>query len=70
MNEKSRFNHLTENDLEQVSGGAGVSCETATNLAMGYLAIAQVCDAVGDTGSGMFFAGKASGVLVGGCGRT
>ena len=61
-------NPLTENDLEQVSGG-DAKCDTALNLSQGYGAIADVCLAVGATDLSMLYSGKAMGVLEGGCGR-
>jgi bacteriocin-like protein len=60
-----QFDSLTDNDLEQVTGG--MSCSTAINLANGYAAIASVCLAVGLTSDGAMYAGMGRGVLRGGC---
>ena len=57
--------HLTEGDLDQVSGG--MDCSTAIAVAQAYTTFAGVLNALGDSAGSMYFSGRAMGVLDGGC---
>lgn len=57
---------MSEEELAEAVGG--VTCQTAINLAKGYTAISQVILAVGGSSAqAAAFAGRARGVLEGGC---
>ncbi len=64
MNNESRFDSLTDDDLEQVTGG---SCSNAMIAASVYTSLAAVHNSLGMSSAGAAYAGRAQGVLEGGC---
>ena len=65
MNDQSRIDRLTDENLEQVMGG--MSCNAAIAAAKVYSAIGSIFAASGDLVMGANFIGRAQGVLVGAC---
>ena len=65
MNEQSRIDVVTDENLEQVTGG--MSCNSAKAVARVYVAIGDIFVATGDNIMGALFIGRAQGILVGAC---
>ena len=65
MNDGSRFDSLTDDDLEQFSGG--MTCENAKVVANFYDALGSVYVAVGMPLTGTHYKERGLGVLQGGC---
>ena len=65
MNEQSRIDVVTDENLEQVTGG--MDCNSAKVVGRIYLAIGDIFIATGDNVMGALFIGKAQGILVGAC---
>ena len=65
MYSEPRFDSLTDDDLDQVSGG--MSCNNAMTAAKVYIALSGFYNSVGMSTTSAAYAGKAQGVLEGGC---
>jgi bacteriocin-like protein len=64
MNNETRFDSLTDDELEQVIGG---SCKTALVAASVYSSLASFYGGLGMSSASAAYAGRAIGVLEGGC---
>jgi hypothetical protein len=62
----NRNEELSASRMGKVAGG--MSCGNALALVDGYLAIASVLGALGDTSGEANYSGKASGLIEGACG--
>jgi bacteriocin-like protein len=60
-----RFDRLTDDDLDQVSGG--MSCNNAMTAAKVYIALSSFYSSLGMSSAAAAYGGKAQGVLQGGC---
>ncbi len=65
MSNEPRFDSLTDDDLDQVSGG--MSCNNALTAAKVYIALAGFYNSLGMPSEGSGYAGRAQGVLQGAC---
>jgi bacteriocin-like protein len=65
MNDKSRFDILTDNELEQVTGG--MSCDKALVAAQTYVGIGDFYTSLGMSAAAAGSYGQASGVMQGAC---
>jgi hypothetical protein len=61
----SPVDRLTDDDLDQVSGG--MSCNNAMTAAKVYIALSDFYNSLGMSSNGAAYAGKAQGVLQGAC---
>jgi bacteriocin-like protein len=61
----THFNNLSDDNLEQVTGGMG--CGDAITLASFYMGLAKVLGALGDAAGSSNASGKGQGVLTGAC---
>ncbi len=65
MNTQSRFECLTDDDLDQISGG--MSCDRAVGLSKILMTMSDLYGQMGMPGVGLSFSGQALGVLQGAC---